>query len=329
MQHSEYLYTNMSNYKNSIMRELGIRESTIKSLKNEDIDPAELEMGVKDEMDQTGDEELAKKIAASHLAKHSDFYSKVKNAGVSPRDKIMSPTAIATPIIGVAVRGSNTGGLPSGADQVASDISPSALGGYKPISLAKDNSEIVNKTPKNSEINSSSPISTKNSEPTDSSDAHPHQVQTAANEVPQAVTGAQANGEEYGEEEESMKLQDLTPKDEPKSEDDKQPEDQDEGQDGLNEGKHKSGCKCGFCTNKKRFGKKDKEEDDKVSDEKLMEIRNRLQEKAAQGKMNAKETEVFKTITEVLQKRGQGLENKLFGKKTMLETAKVPSNLAQ
>lgn len=316
----------MSHYKNSIMRELGIRENKNKILKeDEGVDPKELEMGIEDETGQTGDEDLAKKIAMKHLQKHGDFYSKTTNSGVSARDKMMSPTAIATPIIGVAVRGSSTGGLPSGADQRGKDITPTNLGGYEKISIEKDNSEIVDKTPKNPDITSGSPISnSSNTEET----PHPHQIQQDANEAPQNVTGADTDGEEQGEP--SMKLQDLTPKqDEPEQgegEVDVDVAEEEKPESKMNEGKHKSGCTCGFCSNKKRFGKKDKEEDkddDKVSDEKLMEIRNRLQEKAAAGKMNKKESEVFKTITEVLQKRGQGLEQKLFGKKTLLETANV------
>jgi hypothetical protein len=102
----------------------------------------------------------------------------------------------------MAVRGSSTGGLPSGADSGmslphsdgvdVSKLSPSQLGGYEPIPTAKDNSKLVNRTPNNPQINSSA---MKSFESDTQIDPHPHQVQKAEGEPPQDVTGASTDSD--------------------------------------------------------------------------------------------------------------------------------------
>jgi hypothetical protein len=306
----------MSDYTKHLARQLGIRESSIKPVDMDamDVDPEELEMGTKDETEHTDDPTLAKKIALHHLKKHGDYYSKLNAAGLDEKqpaaiDRIMSPTAIAPQVIGVAIRGSNTGGLPSGADQTG--ISPSTptgrLGGYEPIPTAKQNSELVDKTPKNSTIDSSSPVAEE--PPVDSGNEHPHQTQNNTDEPPQAVTGA-------SEEESDLTLKSALPKG----------VDVDVSEEQTDEC---SDCGCGKPHVSHDFKQDEKEElkeqTQKVSTKLLEEVRKTLAEKASQGKMNSKESELFKAITEVLHKRGLGLEQKLFGKKSMLETARVDS----
>lgn len=46
--------------------------------KEEDVDPKQLEMGIKTEMEHTDDKEEAKKIALQHLAEDPHYYSKLK-----------------------------------------------------------------------------------------------------------------------------------------------------------------------------------------------------------------------------------------------------------
>ena len=53
--------------------------------------------------------------------------------------------------------------------------SKSALGGYEPVTNEKSNSEVIDKTPENSELNDPSQL--KNDEPSTSEDEHPHQIQ--------------------------------------------------------------------------------------------------------------------------------------------------------
>lgn len=289
----------MSNYKNYLLRQLGIKESALKPTEDE----------------------------AEKAFPPVGMDAKEKGSEPSPRDRILSPTAVATPVIAVAVRGSNTGGLPSG-----KNMSPSRLGGYEPIPTAKENSEVVDKTPSNAQINSSSPISDT---PETAKDAHPHQVQNSEGEPPQSVTGAST------EDDGALKLKDMAPKqldiDVTEGEDEDNHADNPDFQQkdaeqfrkdrsaspegdevrkhlGMNENRcNASGVVVGPGKNY-------------VSIEKLQKIRNSLQEKASSGKMNAKESEAFKYITEVLQKRGLGLEQKLFGKKSMLETANVKTD---
>lgn len=298
----------MSKFKKSIMRELGIRESSIKPSHMDamNVDPKELEMGMEDETEHTNDPDLAKRIALHHLKKHSDYYSKLKKAGIdeapvpSARDRMMSPTAIATPVLALAVRGSNTGGLPTG-----KNLSPSKFGGYQPVNPAKENSLVVNKTPSSGIITNPEPIAPDNA-PTSSptgpdGEEHPHQVQNTASEPPQAVTGAET------EDDSSLQLKSAVP----------------QGVD-----VEVSECNCEDEKNQKLSDEQDKmglQEKKVVSIEHLKSVRQSLQEKAMTGKMNRKESEVYRCITEVLQKRGHGLEQRLFGKKSMVETAKVIS----
>lgn len=46
--------------------------------KEQDVDPKQLEMGIKVEMEHTNDKEEAKKIALQHLAEDPHYYTKLK-----------------------------------------------------------------------------------------------------------------------------------------------------------------------------------------------------------------------------------------------------------
>ena len=105
---------------------------------------------------------------------------------------ILSPTAIPTPIIGGAVRGSVTGGLPS--RRPIWRYKPQPIGGYEKVDVNTVNSKLVDNTPKNPEIASPNPI---NQDPSlVGGVTHPHQVQKNAGEVPQNVTGASTDGDD-------------------------------------------------------------------------------------------------------------------------------------
>lgn len=209
----------MSNYKRYFIKQLGLGESLKPSdIQPSEVDPKELEMGVEDEKEHSNDPKTQQTIALQHLKDTPNYYTRLNNAGLEetgvPPQKRTSPSAISTPVIAMAIRGSSTGGLPSGADRNmelpqngmdVSNLSPSQLGGYEPIPTAKDNSKIVNKTPKNSQINSSDVIA--NSEVSDdTTDNHPHQFQQAQGEAPQAVTGASTDSDN------SLKLKMAMPK---------------------------------------------------------------------------------------------------------------------
>ena len=204
----------MSDYKSYLMRQLGIKESSLKpsDIQPSDVDPKELEMGIEDEKDHTSDPDTAKTIALQHLAKKPDYYSRMKKAGLEEDDHIdvrsepsrmLSPSAVATPVIAMAVRGSSTGGLPSGADREmslpqtdgvdVSKLSPSQLGGYEPIPTAKDNSKLIGKTPNNPQINSSA---LKIDAPDTQIDPHPFQFQKTQGEPPQDITGASTDSDD-------------------------------------------------------------------------------------------------------------------------------------
>jgi hypothetical protein len=114
--------------------------------------------------------------------------------GIDPADQMVSPTAKATPIIGVAVRGSVTGGLPSGADQETPDLAPTKLGGYNRVSPEDLNTKLVDKTPANPEIKQeTNPINQNPS--TGQGVTHPHQIQVTAGEEPQETTGASTDSD--------------------------------------------------------------------------------------------------------------------------------------
>ena len=49
-----------------------------KGLKEEDVDPKQLEMGIKVEMEHTDNPEISKMIALDHLAEHPNYYTALK-----------------------------------------------------------------------------------------------------------------------------------------------------------------------------------------------------------------------------------------------------------
>lgn len=283
----QHIYIHMSNYKNYLLRQMGIKESQIKPSIVErnaypGIDPDELETGIEDEKDDHDMSSAEANLTARQHLEQPDqghYYTgteKAKKAGML-KDALgggmLSPTAIPTPVIAIGIRGSSTGGLPSGMDQsgIPSNTPTGRLGGYEPIPTAKDNNISFNKTPINPTMVSPN---TKTENPSTTIDPHPHQTQRSQGEPPQSVTGASTDGGDS-----PLTLKSAAPKDgididvpeegkekeEGESNDmdgEESMEDEDRSKQDLNEGKHKAGCQCGFCTNKKRFGKKDKDEDD-------------------------------------------------------------------
>ncbi len=49
-----------------------------KSITPDDVDPKELQMGIKMEMEHTTDPEVSKKIALDHLAEIKDYYTRLE-----------------------------------------------------------------------------------------------------------------------------------------------------------------------------------------------------------------------------------------------------------
>lgn len=208
----------MSEYKHYFKRQLGINESQF-PLSEVDrnsfpgIDPDELERGTEEERDEHGMPiRKAKQTAAQHLREpeQNHYYTGVERAkdqGMLKDGAMLSPTARPTPIIGVAIRGSSSGGLPSGADQQG-DISPSKLGGYEKIPIETSNSKLIDKTPKNTTIDSSTPIA---SSVIDNEIDHPHQIQKTAGEKPQSATGASTDSDD------TLTLKSASPKELPLS----------------------------------------------------------------------------------------------------------------
>ena len=249
---------NNSNYKTYLLRQLGLKESQLPpSAVNEDDD-----------------------------VPFMDDADKLANAAMGGP---ISPTAIPTPVIGMAVRGSSTGGFPSGCDQtgIMPNTPTGRLGGYEPIPTdTRLNSKIVDATPQNCDINSGNPIDL-HPQPIPQ-EPHPHQVQQNNGQAPQNLTGASTDSDS------TLKLKPDMPMDvdvdvhggneKPQDEKDDQKEetkdlnnmdgeesmeDEDNAKaGGLSEGKHKKGCKCGFCMNTHRFGKKDKEDKKDKKDDK-------------------------------------------------------------
>ncbi len=188
----------MSHYKKYFLKQFGIEESLKSSpIQPSDVDPKELEMGVDDEAEHTDNKADRQTIALQHLKNDPKYYTKAKSAGLEEAGQMMSPTVRNPAVIAMAVRGSSTGGLPSGADREmelsnqdgidVSNLESSQLGGYEPITISKHNSKLINKTPKNSKIDSNL---ISNSGDSQSDEEHPHQTQNSSGEPPQEVTGA-------------------------------------------------------------------------------------------------------------------------------------------
>lgn len=138
----------MNDYKKYLLRQMGLKEAQfvpfVREDEHPDIDPEVLMRKKEKEMGEhphlsAHDAEL---VAKQHMKK-----------GVDEQGPMVSPTAIATPIIAVGIRGSYTGGLPSGADQgQGPDLAPNKLGGYDRVEPEMLNSKLIDKTPKNPEI---------------------------------------------------------------------------------------------------------------------------------------------------------------------------------
>lgn len=80
---------------NIILNKLTMKEGHLPGGKGEklnpaDVDPKELEMGMKHELEHTSDSEVAKEIALDHLAEDPHYYSRLKKAGIGEH-KLFSP----------------------------------------------------------------------------------------------------------------------------------------------------------------------------------------------------------------------------------------------
>lgn len=53
-----------------------------KGVTETDVDPTQLEMGIKVEMEHTNDPKIAKKIALDHLAEDPQYYTKLQKANL-------------------------------------------------------------------------------------------------------------------------------------------------------------------------------------------------------------------------------------------------------
>lgn len=184
------IYTHMnSDYKKYLIRQLNLKEAQfvpyVREDEHPDIDPEILmrkKSKKKSEHPQLSAAQ-AELIAKQHMRK-----------GVDEQGPMMSPTAIPTPIIGVAIRGSVTGGLPSGADRNTQDLAPHKLGGYNRVEPEDLNTTLVDKTPGNPEIKQeTTPINQNPS--TGQGVTHPHQIQVTAGEEPQSTTGASTDSD--------------------------------------------------------------------------------------------------------------------------------------
>ena len=63
-----------------------------KGILTEVINPSELAMGIKVEMEHTNDMEVAKKIAIDHLAENPHYYSDLKSSGIDTPQGLGSTT---------------------------------------------------------------------------------------------------------------------------------------------------------------------------------------------------------------------------------------------
>lgn len=288
-----------------------------------DIDPDELETGADEEAEEHGmSPEKAKQTAIDHLKEpqQGHYYTgveKAKNMGMlkekmPPFTSLLSPTAKSPAILAIGIRGTPGGIMPTSlapSDTVSTPIesgvnvkSGAALGGLEPINTQRPNSLTFDTTPQNQTLNSSAPVA--DAVPSTPADEHPAQIQQVDGVPAQALAGSTNDakapmgekpepekfevGRKEGEEDISLKGACLkgidvdVPKEEGEEESDE--EEEEEKLHMVKEGKHKTGCQCGFCKNKGSFGKKKKEEKknesaDKKVDETFARHKKLMQEK--------------------------------------------------
>lgn len=68
-------------------------------LTDKDVDPKELKMGIKVELEHTKDPNIAKEIALDHLAEDPKYYSKLKSSGLADELSEMINNAVKSDII--------------------------------------------------------------------------------------------------------------------------------------------------------------------------------------------------------------------------------------
>lgn len=207
------IYIHMNDYKDYIRRSLGLTEAQFipaSLLEKDEVDPDELEKGTGEEAGEHGmPPKKARQTAKDHLGEPNQghYYTgmeKAKKSGMLKDQMQISPTARPTPIIALGIRGSSSGGLPSGADQGRTDISPSKVGGYDRVQSQDLNHHTFDKTPSNPEIKQTNPVNPDPS--TGQAVTHPHQIQVTAHEEPQALTGASTDSDD------TLKLKSAVPK---------------------------------------------------------------------------------------------------------------------
>jgi hypothetical protein len=197
------IYTHMSEYKSYLMRQLGITESQFEASNviPESVDPSELKKGIEVEREHTKDTGIAKKIALDHLSEDPKYYTRMEKCGLKEHSpfQTLSPTAKSPNIIGISIKGTPGGMMPTSLGQSDTAVAPAgagvdvkdkaALGGWELVSKQTPNSTVVDHTPQNATLNSSAPIA-DDVEPTPAQE-HPSQIQqTKGSEISvQSLTG--------------------------------------------------------------------------------------------------------------------------------------------
>jgi ribosomal protein L37AE/L43A len=254
----------------------------------EGVDPKEFEMGFKDEYKehpQVGPEGAAK-IAAQHLSKKSDFYTRAKKAGLEEKELNLEDCACDD---GLPKRDDGSldiehDGRPihlSKIIQVGGEFgngpSNGELSGYTSIGV-KHSSQGIDQSRDGEGVN----VSGENDKETITAGGKPVESDIVSNSVGGKVvsgggqrqggpnTKGSIAGTPKGTGEGTISLQEAKTKlrgmvkealKEIKF-------DRESGKwTRLTEGGHKAGCKCGFCANKGKFGKK-KDKEDKGTDKK-------------------------------------------------------------
>lgn len=147
----------MSNYKSYFFKSLGLKEESLPggvgdNTSPSQVDQEQLKMGIEVEREHTKDDALATEIALDHLSEDPQYYSNLKNAGLSAElpastngetlpmvpqmSKLMSPVSptIKSPqVIAVGIRGTRSGGLPAGG--YVEDPEKSRLGGWQELKV--------------------------------------------------------------------------------------------------------------------------------------------------------------------------------------------------
>ena len=267
------------------------KRATAKDIQNlipEGVDPDEFRKGIDTEKEHTDDEFISAKIAGDHLREDPHYYTKLSDAGLEEEGDMEEHCGVCKDDNGNEY--DDNGGLPKIGGALAVPhlgqpirmgkiITVGAIGGGPASGEVSGMSNVGGNSKKTKDKGGISVVDTGGKEPITAGDPSPNTEPIHSDIASKSVGGpvSQGKGQKQGGKNTKGCIAGMSSEiDDGNLDESKQKvrkvvkevlkEITFDKQSGkwvkLNEAGHKAGCKCAFCANKGKFGKKDKEEVD-------------------------------------------------------------------